>query len=92
MYQLRALVDDDLCRIGCSLNSQSIGYEFDSLYFHYFTKIQQHLLADWLTYATLRHFDVNRFVATVTPVTACQDMFFRLLCRMLQYRVRAEKD
>ena len=40
-------------------------------------------------YATLPHFDANRFAATVK---ARQDMTSRLLRQMLQYRVRVEKD
>ena len=93
MCQLRDLADDYLCRRrrGCPLNSQLIGYGFDSPPLRRLCAdtTVRNLSADSLIYATLRHFDANRFAATVK---ACQDMTSRLLCQMLQYAARAEKD
>ena len=91
MFQLRGLADDDLCRMGCPLNIQLIGYEFDSPPPRRLcaNAIVRKSSADWLIYETLRHFDANHFVATV--ITS-QDMTSRLLCQMLQYWVWAEKD
>ena len=91
MYQLRALADDDLCRRGCPLNSliNRFGFDFPPSRCLCPYAIVKNLSADWLLYATLRHFDANRFVATVK---ACQDMTSRLLCQMLQYKIRVEND
>ena len=53
--KLRALADDDLCRRGYSLNSQSIDYGFDFLPSRRLCSdaIVRKLSPDWLIYATL---------------------------------------
>ena len=86
MCQLHALADDDLCHREYPLNSQSIGYWFDSLlsWHRCLDAIVRKLSADWLMYATLQHF--------VATDNVCQDMTCQLLCQQLLYRVRAGKD
>ena len=75
----QSIVDDDLCRRGCPLNSQTIGYGFDSppSRLLYPDAIVRKSSADRSIHATLRHFDANCFVATIKT---CQDMTTQSSC------------